>query len=64
MRKFRLSIITLSLGIALLPLAQAATTPAQEHLLEQVRLGEASHREDLVKQSLYRLELIDPTNPQ
>lgn len=64
MRKFRLSIITLSLGIALLPLAQAATTPAQEHLLEQVRLGEASHREDLVKQSLYRLELIDPNNPQ
>ena len=39
MRKFRLSIITLSLGLALLPLAQAATTPAQEHLLEQVRLG-------------------------
>lgn len=64
MRKFRLSIITLSLGLALLPLAQAATTPAQEHLLEQVRLGEASHREDLVKQSLYRLELIDPNNPQ
>ncbi|TCW14346.1 tetratricopeptide repeat protein [Raoultella sp. BIGb0138] len=63
MRKFRLSIITLSLGIGLLPLAQAATTPAQEHLLEQVRLGEASHREDLVKQSLYRLELIDPNNP-
>ncbi|MBD3744332.1 hypothetical protein IE980_26010 [Klebsiella pneumoniae] len=34
------------LGVALLPLAQAATTPAQEHLLEQVRLGEASNRED------------------
>lgn len=36
----------------------------QEHLLEQVRLGEASNREDLVRQSLYRLELIDPNNPE
>ncbi|WP_434665040.1 cellulose synthase complex outer membrane protein BcsC [Klebsiella sp. B345] len=63
MRKFRLNVITLSLGIVLLPAVQAAITPAQEHLLEQVRLGEASHREDLVKQSLYRLELIDPNNP-
>lgn len=35
----------------------------REHLLEQVRLGEASNRE-LVRQSLYRLELIDPNNPE
>ncbi|WP_174510197.1 cellulose synthase complex outer membrane protein BcsC [Klebsiella oxytoca] len=63
MRKFRLNVITLSLGIVLLPAVQAATTPAQEHLLEQVRLGEASNREDLVRQSLYRLELIAPNNP-
>lgn len=60
MRKFSLSFITLSVGLGLLPLAQAANTPAQQHLLEQVRLGEASSREDLVRQSLYRLELIDP----
>ncbi len=46
MRKLSLSLLTLSLGVALLPLAQAAATPAQEHLLEQVRLGEASNRED------------------
>ena len=39
MRKLSLSLLMLSLGVALLPLAQAATTPAQEHLLEQVRLG-------------------------
>lgn len=45
MRKLTLSLLTLSLGVALLPLAQAAT-PAGEHLLEQVRLGEASNRED------------------
>lgn len=53
----------LSLGIALTPLANAATS-AQQQLLEQVRLGEATHREDLVRQSLYRLELIDPNDPQ
>ncbi len=64
MRKLTLSLLMLSLGVALLPLAQATTTPAQEHLLEQVRLGEASNREDLVRQSLYRLELIDPNNPE
>ncbi len=46
MRKLSLSLLTLSLGVALLPLAQATTTPAREHLLEQVRLGEASNRED------------------
>ena len=63
MRKFSLSFITLSVGLGLLPLAQADNTPAQQHLLEQVRLGEASSREDLVRQSLYRLELIDPNNP-
>ncbi|VEA00323.1 cellulose synthase subunit BcsC [Salmonella enterica subsp. salamae] len=48
---------------ALTPLAGAATS-AQQQLLEQVRLGEATHREDLVRQSLYRLELIDPNDPQ
>lgn len=63
MHKFSLSLFTLSLSVALMPLAHAANTPAQQHLLEQVRLGEASNREDLVRQSLYRLELIDPNNP-
>ncbi|EKH33805.1 bcsC protein [Escherichia coli FRIK1997] len=43
-------------------MVEAAPT-AQQQLLEQVRLGEATHREDLVQQSLYRLELIDPNNP-
>lgn len=46
MRKLSLSLLTLSLGVALLPLAQAATTRLPGHLLEQVRLGEASNRED------------------
>jgi hypothetical protein len=43
--------------------AQAANSPQQKQLLEQVRLGESTQREDLVRQSLYRLELIDPNNP-
>lgn len=63
MRKFSLSLLSLSLGLTLMPLAYAANSPQQQQLLEQVRLGESTHREDLVRQSLYRLELIDPNNP-
>jgi hypothetical protein len=43
-----------------MPFAQAAPG-AQQQLLEQVRLGETTKREDLVRQSLYRLELMAPT---
>ncbi|MEX7694016.1 cellulose synthase complex outer membrane protein BcsC [Enterobacter hormaechei] len=63
MRTFTLNLLALSLGLALMPLAQAANSPQQRQLLEQVRLGEYTQREDLVRQSLYRLELIDPNNP-
>ncbi|EPY8449926.1 cellulose synthase complex outer membrane protein BcsC [Enterobacter hormaechei] len=63
MRTFTLNLLALSLGLALMPLAQAANSPQQRQLLEQVRLGESNQREDLVRQSLYRLELIDPNNP-
>ncbi|EMP9726328.1 cellulose synthase complex outer membrane protein BcsC [Enterobacter cloacae] len=63
MRKFTVNLLSLSLGLALMPLAQAVNSPQQQQLLEQVRLGESTQREDLVRQSLYRLELIDPNNP-
>ncbi|EPF0045849.1 cellulose synthase complex outer membrane protein BcsC [Enterobacter hormaechei] len=63
MRTFTLNLLALSLGLALMPLAQAANSPQQRQLLEQVRLGESTQREDLVRQSLYRLELINPNNP-
>ncbi|ESL93771.1 cellulose synthase operon protein C [Enterobacter hormaechei subsp. hoffmannii UCICRE 9] len=63
MRTFTLNLLALSLGLALMPLAQAANSPQQRQLLEQVRLGESTQREDLVRQSLYRLELIDPNKP-
>ena len=62
MRNFSLSLLSLSLGIALMPIAHAAPS-AQQQLLEQVRLGETSKREDLVRQSLYRLELMAPDDP-
>ncbi|MGU3415024.1 cellulose synthase complex outer membrane protein BcsC [Enterobacteriaceae bacterium C34A] len=62
MRKFSLSLLSLSLGMALMPLAHAETS-AQQQLLNQVRLGEAAKRDDLVRQSLYRLELIAPDDP-
>lgn len=35
-----------------------------EWLLTQVRTGESTNKYDLVQQSLYRLEKIDPDNPQ
>lgn len=61
----RLSLLALTLGLALSqhPVAAAEVAPEQ-WLLEQVRVGEASHQDDLVRQSLYRLELMAPENPQ
>lgn len=56
MRKFTVDLLSLSLGLALMPLAQAVNSPQQQQLLEQVRLGESTQREDLVRQSLYRLD--------
>jgi tetratricopeptide (TPR) repeat protein len=43
------------------PLSQA---DQQQWLLEQMRIGEALHREELVHDSLARLELIAPEHPQ
>ncbi|MFA3780717.1 cellulose synthase complex outer membrane protein BcsC [Yersinia sp. 1652 StPb PI] len=58
--------------LSLALLSQAFTTPAQgaepisptQFLLEQVRLGEATNRDELVKQSLYRLNMMDSNNPE
>ena len=63
MRKFTLNIFTLSLGLAVMPMVEAAPT-AQQQLLEQVRLGEATHREDLVQQSLYRRQALQQARLQ
>ena len=60
---FHRALLGLTLGMALLPFTAEAAPSAQQQLLDQVRLGESTHREDLVRQSLYRLELIDPNNP-
>lgn len=46
----------------MLSMAEAAPT-AHQLLMAQVRLGEDTHREELVEQSLYRLELVEPNNP-
>ncbi|HEJ9095923.1 TPA: cellulose synthase complex outer membrane protein BcsC [Serratia odorifera] len=66
MHNFRINWLSLlSLGLLLAPAAQGAETVSPEQwLLEQVRVGEASHKEELVNQSLYRLELMDPNNPE
>ena len=71
MRNVRLSCLSLLLpgviGISSLP--ALAAEPAREvspvaWLLEQVRTGEATNKYDLVTQALYRLEKIDPDNPE
>ena len=59
----------LILPALLLPLSGAAlAAPAEvapvDWLLQQVRVGEAANKTELVSQSLYRLEKIAPNNPQ
>ncbi|AVF34561.1 cellulose biosynthesis protein BcsC [Rahnella sikkimica] len=58
--------LALTLGLALLatPSISAPVVSPEQWLLEQVRVGEASHQDDLVRQSLFRLELMDPQNPK
>ncbi|ANI30540.1 cellulose synthase [Yersinia entomophaga] len=66
MRNFKLNWLSVfPFSLALLPQAKGAeaVAPAQ-FLLEQVRLGEATHKDELVRQSLYRLSLMDPNNPE
>jgi Flp pilus assembly protein TadD len=45
-------------------IAPAAQISPQQWLKEQVRVGEASHNNALVQQSLYRLELMSPDDPE
>ena len=52
-------------GVYGVALGQPLSPPEQQQwLLEQVRVGEALYREDLVHDSLARLELIAPDDPQ
>ena len=52
-------------GLSTAAIAQPTTVQEQQQwLLEQVRVGEAMYREDLVRASLARLQLIAPNNPQ
>ncbi|MFS2221587.1 cellulose synthase complex outer membrane protein BcsC [Pantoea sp. B65] len=44
--------------------ASAVEVAPQVWLLQQIRIGEATNKYDLVTQSLYRLEKIDPDNPE
>ena len=52
-------------GLSTAAIAQPTTVQEQQQwLLEQVHIGEAMYREDLVRDSLARLQLISPNNPQ
>ncbi|WP_116475523.1 cellulose synthase complex outer membrane protein BcsC [Zobellella maritima] len=63
MHKFSLSLLGLPLVLALPPAALATVEP-ESWLLEQIRLGEAGYRDNLVEESLHRLALIAPDHPQ
>lgn len=58
------SLLSLVLPVLLLPLSRTVPAAGQvepvDWLLQQVRIGEASNKYDLVSQSLYRLEKIAP----
>lgn len=60
--------LLLSGVLGALPLLAAPATGPEvspvEWLLAQIRTGESTNKYDLVQQSLYRLEKIDPDNPQ
>ncbi|WLS79082.1 cellulose biosynthesis protein BcsC [Erwinia pyri] len=62
------SLLSLILPVLLLPLSSTVTAAEQvqpiEWLLQQVRIGEATNKYDLVSASLYRLEKIAPEDPQ
>jgi len=70
MNKLRALRMGMALGSSLmgLPIALAAEPAPQVSpvawLLMQVRTGESTNKYDLVQQSLYRLEKMDPDNPQ
>ncbi|MBP2195920.1 cellulose synthase complex outer membrane protein BcsC [Pantoea cypripedii] len=70
MNKTRALRVSLLLSSTLGMLAGALAAPAGpqvspvEWLLMQIRTGESTNKYDLVQQSLYRLEKIDPDNPQ
>jgi Flp pilus assembly protein TadD len=51
-------------GAALAATAPVTQQEQQQWLLQQMRIGEALQREDLVRDSLARLRLIAPDNPQ
>lgn len=61
------AVIAVMLGMgALRAIAAPPATDKQQdiaYLLRQIRLGEAQHRETLVRQSLFRLQLLAPDAP-
>ncbi|ELM3722843.1 cellulose biosynthesis protein BcsC [Edwardsiella piscicida] len=64
MRCFRLSLTALPVTLALSAPVCASEVNATDWLLQQVRIGESSQRYDLVTQSLDRLMMIAPDDPE
>lgn len=64
MNNIRLSLLLSGLLGALTAQASGPQVSPVAWLLTQIRTGESINKYDLVQQSLYRLEKIDPENPQ
>ncbi|MGL6553487.1 cellulose synthase complex outer membrane protein BcsC [Aeromonas jandaei] len=63
MSSTRVTSLCLVLGLLMSGQAQSAVEPVS-WLLEQVRVGEATHNEALISNSLYSLSLVEPNHPE
>nr|WP_260676946.1 cellulose synthase complex outer membrane protein BcsC [Limnobaculum zhutongyuii] len=59
-----LSFTLLPFTLSPLGVLAADSVSPEAWLQEQIRIGESAHRDDLVKESLYRLEKISPNAPE
>ena len=69
LRALSWSVLSWSIMVSVAPLSAVAQTSGlsqgpEQLLLEQIRLGEASYRDQLVIEAVHRWELIAPDNPQ
>lgn len=63
MSSTRVTSLCLALGLLMAGNAYSAVEPVS-WLLEQVRVGEATHNEALISNSLYSLSLVEPNHPE
>ncbi|QXX81577.1 cellulose biosynthesis protein BcsC [Providencia sp. R33] len=63
MNKFATKLSILTVSVLLSSSLYASNSAQQNVLLQQIRNAEVAYRDDIVKDALFRLELIDANNP-